>query len=152
MVKNPRGMLRDPSLAFYISAQFLGGALPIRSGIAKIISRSRIIRDLTLWPYVENPGDIDPEVLAAALSDNGGATVLKVLAHFRYIDYSGLMKDVSQPVDLVWGANDHLINGQDVECAKTCMNVERELQIPDCGHWPMIEKPSTLSEFILAWD
>jgi pimeloyl-ACP methyl ester carboxylesterase len=152
MAQNPRGVLRDPSLAFYVGAQFLGGALPIRGGMAKIISRSRIIRDLTLWPYVENPGDIDPELLAAALSDNGGVTVLKVLTHFRHINYSDLMKDVPHPVDLVWGANDHLINGQDVECAKTYMNVERELQIPGCGHWPMIEKPSTLSEFILAWD
>jgi pimeloyl-ACP methyl ester carboxylesterase len=150
IMKCPRGIWKDPSLGFYVGAQFIGGMLPIRGRVADVISRSRVIREMTLWPYVASPGNLDPRILAAALSDNGGITVLKVLAQSRSISYTGLMKGVSQPVDLVWGEKDHLISFQDVECARHYMQVERELKIPSCGHWPMIEAPTILSDFLLG--
>jgi pimeloyl-ACP methyl ester carboxylesterase len=149
IIRYPRSIWKDPSLGFYVGAQFIGGMLPIRHRIADIISRSRVIREITLWPYVANPGNLDPKILGAALSDNGGATAFKVLLQSRNINYIDLMKAVSQPVDLVWGEKDHLIDLQDVECARHCMQIERELKIPACGHWPMIEAPAILSDFLL---
>lgn len=149
LMKYPKNVWKLPSLSLYISAQFIGGVLPIRRRVADVITRFRIIRDMTLWPYVANPGNLDPKTLAAALSDNGGITVLKVLAQSRSVNYTDLMKSVPQPVDLVWGEKDHLINLRDVECARRYMHVERELKIPACGHWPMIEASSTLSGFLL---
>ena len=152
LIQDPKQAVKDPSLAVFVSAQFLGGMLPLRRRRASIISRTRIIRDLTMWPFVANPDSLNSDLLTAALADNSGRNVLKVLTEARSVRYEALMSAISQPVDLVWGAKDRLITRQDIQQARRHMNVKRELEIPDCGHWPMIEKPSTLIEFLLSFD
>lgn len=148
LIKFPQRVLEEPKLTLYVFAQFAGGLIPVNHWTAKIISSSRIVRDLTLWPYVAHPSRSNPHVLASALADNGGFAVIKALAEARRVDYVELMQAVTHTVDLAWGATDHLINRQDIQQASRFMNVDRKLQIPSCGHWPMIEQPDVLTTFI----
>jgi len=151
LLKSLADLPRDPVFDTYLAAQFIGGILPIGPTTARIIARTRIIRDLALWPFVANPDALDTDILADALSNNGGLAVLKSFTAARRIDYPGLLAAVAQPVDLVWGAEDHLIGPADVAQATSVLDVRRRLQIPSCGHWPMIEVPSVLTQFIQAW-
>ena len=152
LIQDPKRILTNPGLAVYVSAQFIGGLFPIRRPTANLISHTRVIRDITLWPYVANPDSVNPDVLAAALSDNGGWNVLRVLGESHSIKLEAMMSAVTQPVDLAWGAKDHLINYVDIQQARGHMRVHRALEISDCGHWPMVEKPSNLTEFLLSFD
>ena len=150
LIKFPQRVLQNPDLGLYVLAQFAGGVIPLTQRAAKIISYSPIARDLSLWPYIAYPRRIDPNVLATALAGNGGFAVIKALAEARRVDYIELMQAIPHPVDLAWGAADHLINREDVEQARQFMNVDRELEIQSCGHWPMIESPELLTAFIMT--
>lgn len=150
LIKFPQRVLEDPRLGLYVFAQFAGGIIPVNHRMAKIISSSGIIRDLTLWPYIAHPSRSNPDILVNALADNGGLAVIKALAEARRVDYVELMQAVTCPVDLAWGDADHLIDRQDVEQACRFMDVDRKLRIPSCGHWPMIEQPEVLTTFIMS--
>ena len=152
LIQHPLRIPFNPTLALYVSAQFVGGLLPINRSTANVVGRSRIMREITLWPFVANPGALDSALVSDALADNGGLAAMRVLARAPSIDYESLMRGVSQPVDLVWGARDHLMNENDVKVARVNMNVVRELAIADCGHWPMIEKPTELTNFLRLAD
>lgn len=150
LIKFPQRALEHPKLGLYVFAQFAGAIIPVNHWMAKVVSSSRIIRDLTLWPYIAHPGRSNPYILANALADNGGFIVIKALAEARRVDFVGLMRAVTYPVDLAWGEADQLIDRQDVDQACRFMNVDRELQIPSCAHWPMIEQPEVLTTFIIS--
>lgn len=151
LLRDPGKVIRDPLLDIYLAAQFLGGILPIGRPLAQAIARTRIIREFALWPYVAHPGTLNPGVLAAALANNGGFAVAQSLVEAHRVDYPGLLAAVSQCVDLVWGAEDHLISPRDVAEATLLLRIKRTLEIPSCGHWPMIERPSVLADFIQSW-
>lgn len=151
LLKRPQSVIQHPALGVYVAAQFAGGLLPLGDRGARIIGYTPIIRALTLWPYVSNPNDLNPKIAAEALAKNGGISVAKVLGEACRFDYVTLMQAISQPVDLVWGERDHLINQDDIRQARSLVTVERELEIADCGHWPMIERPTELIDFILSW-
>jgi pimeloyl-ACP methyl ester carboxylesterase len=150
LIQQPQRMLWEPKLALYVSAQFIGGVVPIRRPAADLIGRSKLIRRLTLWPYVAHPSTLNSNIVSDALADNGGLDVIRVLARASQIDYESLMKNVLQRVDLVWGQCDHLISQDDVQAARSHMHVDRELALANCGHWPMIEQPAELTRFLLA--
>lgn len=150
LIKSPQRVFKDPELSLYVFSQVIGGTVPIRPWTAKAISSSPIVRQLTLWPYIASPRETDPELLANALSDNGSLAVAKALSEARRLDHIELMRAVSRPVDLAWGAEDHLISHEDVEQARRFMAIDRELEIQSCGHWPMIERPEVLTAFILS--
>ena len=73
------------------------------------------------------------------------------MAAARHVDYEDLQRGATQPVDLVWGERDSLINAADIEYVADLVNVDRRLAIPRCGHWPMIEFPLVLAQFISSW-
>ena len=129
LIQDPKRAVNHPALAFYAGAQFIGGLFPIRRRAANILSHTRVIRDITMWPYVAHPDNLSASILAGALANNGGCNVLKVLAKARAIRYTALMSAVSQPVDLVWGAQDHLISREDIQQAREHMHVDRELKL-----------------------
>jgi pimeloyl-ACP methyl ester carboxylesterase len=53
-------------------------------------------------------------------------------------------------VDLIGGAEDRLIDAADIAQAHRLLRVARADTITGCGHWPWLEKPSELVEFILS--
>jgi pimeloyl-ACP methyl ester carboxylesterase len=151
ILRNPWSSLERPALTAAVAAQFLGGVVPVRRGFASLIAQNRYIRQATLWPFVAHPGTVDPKILEDALSHNGGSAVLRVLTLVRHeLPLEDLMRRVDVPVDLVWGDQDRLISVSDVERARGVMHVERAVALKNCGHWPMIEQPKSLSEFLLG--
>ena len=142
--------LAKPALSLNLGIQFAGGVIPLRRRTARIISSTRLGRRAAFWPFLFSPEDVDPQLLAIALSNNGGPAVFRTLCQARSVHLAELMIRVSQTVDLAWGANDRLIDYADIEEARRLLTVGRELSIKACGHWPMIETPMALSEFILA--
>ncbi|HEV2583725.1 MAG TPA: alpha/beta hydrolase [Ktedonobacteraceae bacterium] len=152
LIKNPRSILCQPALGAIVSTQFLAGTLPLKKNLTSIIGHSSLLRSLTLRPWVDEPGHLDPGIVTAALSNNGGLGSLRSLAAARQIEYEDLLRGVTQPVDLVWGERDNLINASDIEYVASLVNVDRRMAIPRCGHWPMIEYPIVLAQFISAWN
>ncbi len=150
VIQHPLRGLREPRLMFAVAAQFIGGLLPIRARVARVIGHSRLIRRLVLWPYVAAPARLDEETVSSALSHNGGWAVARALHEARRVDYPSLLTGHPVPVDLVWGAQDSLLGEVDVTQARTLMDVGDELRITGCGHWPMIEDPGVLVEFLLS--
>jgi pimeloyl-ACP methyl ester carboxylesterase len=150
IIQSPLRAVAEPELSCYILAQFAGGAVPLNRASVKLLMGSRLLRQMALWPYVARPGKIDIDLLACALAFNGGIGVVKALGAARRIDYVRLLRGVSCPVDLIWGAADRLIGPSDIDQARLELRVERILQLHDCGHWPMIEQPDSLIRFLAS--
>lgn len=151
VLRSPRQAVADPALTGYVLAQFAGGVVPLSGRALRLLTGSRLLRHATLWPYVARPGQTDPALLARALADNGSTGVAQALDAARHVDYTGLLRSVTCPVDLVWGAADHLIEQADIDQARAELPVERTLRLADCGHWPMIEQPAALARFIISF-
>jgi pimeloyl-ACP methyl ester carboxylesterase len=149
-IQSPIRALASPELSCYVLAQFVGGVVPLNWLSAHLLTGSRLLRQATLWPYLARPRRADPGLLACALADNGGSGVLKALTAARHINYPGLLRAVRCPVDLIWGAADHLIEQADIDEARLELRVERTMRLDDCGHWPMIEQPDALVRFLTS--
>jgi pimeloyl-ACP methyl ester carboxylesterase len=151
ILKEPARSLKNPGLTFTLAAQFLAGLVPLRKRGARLIASSKITRTLALWAFVARPARLDPEITATALSYTGGArTVIHALRQSRQVDILGLLDDVKIPIDIVRGEYDNMNTAADVDCARRHAYIQRELVIPGCRHWPPIEAPGKLIEFILA--
>ena len=150
VLQRPSQAMVTPALSLNLGFQFAGGVLPIQRRVAKLISATPLSRSATLWPFLYSPKDVDPKLLEIALSNNGGVAVVHTLCQARSVHLSDLMSDVSQTVDLVWGARDRLLRREDLIATRRLLTIDRELAIPACGHWPMIETPEILSKFILG--
>lgn len=151
MLRHPARALRAPALAATFAAQFLAGLVPLRPWSAGVIARSAVLRTLALGLFVAHPRRLDPVLLAAALSYTGGArTVLRALRQARGIDLPALLDAARVPVDLVRGDRDTMNTAADFAVVRQHADVRRELSIRDCRHWPLVEDPGALVEFILA--
>ncbi len=151
ILRKPARAVRSPVLAATMAAQFLAGIVPLRAGSARLIASSRILRTLALWPFVARPADLDPEITACALSYTGGvSTVVHAFRQSRQVDLLKLLDDVRIPIDIVRGEEDNMNTAADVAVARQHADVQRELVIKNCRHWPLIESPGTLTDFILA--
>lgn len=149
IVRHPWTAIGHPQLAAAVAAQFVGAAVHVRPRLAQLLECSTLVRMLTLWPYVAHPPRLLPGVLATALADNGGPQAVRALAEGRRTDFASLLSGVPCAVDLVWGGSDRLISSDDLKEAARLASVERMTEIDNCGHWPMLERPYELAEFIL---
>jgi pimeloyl-ACP methyl ester carboxylesterase len=151
IAQRPATAVRTPSLGLAVLAQFLSGVVHLPSPLRRLVAHSRPARRVALWPFVAHPGRLDPDRLDAALEGAGSLAVLRILLDAQMIDYPRIMSTIPQPVDLVWGAKDRLIDRADLDEMRRTANVVREHEIADCGHWPMIEKPAELTALIRIW-
>jgi pimeloyl-ACP methyl ester carboxylesterase len=151
MLHHPARAVRAPALAATLAAQFLGGLVPLRPWSARLIARSKLLRSLALGVFVAEPSRLDPDLTAEALSYTGGArTVLRALRQVRDIDLPGLLDAAGVPVDVVRGERDTMNTEADLAIVRRHADVRRELIIRHCRHWPLIEHPRALADFILA--
>jgi pimeloyl-ACP methyl ester carboxylesterase len=151
MLRHPARALRAPALAGTLAAQFLAGLVPLRPWSAGVIARSAVLRQLALGLFVARPRRLDPVLTEEALSYTGGArTVLRALRQSRGIDLPALLGAARVPVDLVRGERDTMNTAADFAVVRRHADVRRELTIRDCRHWPLIEEPQALIDFILA--
>ena len=150
LAQHPRRALSNPSLGFFVATQFLTGLFPIPHAVLQVIAASRIMRQLTLWPFVAHPAQLPPEHLVETLTGSGSLAVLRILVTAKKIDYLGILAAVPQPVELIAGAEDRIINSADIARVHQLVHVSREHTIPRCGHWPWLENPTELVDFIMA--
>lgn len=141
-------MISQPALGASVSLQLIGGIIPFKKTIAENVGRSALLRYIMLRPWVDDPGRIDSRLITAALINRLSLDVPRSAIAARHIDCEGLLRGVAQPVDLVWGEQDNLINARDIEYIASRLKIDRRLAIPACGHWPMLEYPQMLAEFI----
>lgn len=140
--------LHSRALSVAVVAQFVGGSIPFSPSRASLLARSEWSRRATLWPFVADPESLDASLVASALAGNAGRSVLATLLLAKAVSLQELAGSVSVPASLVWGNRDRLINEDDIAVARALFRPRRELCVEDCGHWPMIEKPHALAEFI----
>lgn len=150
-IQQPETVFRHPSFTINVSMYIAAGNLPLKKHLASIIRHSSTLRSIALKTWVGHPSEVDFNAVVAALSNDGGLGVAQTLKAARKVNYEELLRGVKQPVDLVWGAKDSLINEADVEYVSHILHVDRRLVIPDCGHLPMIESPFALAQFVSSW-
>ena len=76
--------------------------------------------------------------------------MLRALNAARRVQMKDLMMRVKQPaVDLLWGHEDRILTEGDIEAARKLLNVTQEKTTSCCGHWPMVEFPQIVSDYLL---
>jgi pimeloyl-ACP methyl ester carboxylesterase len=150
VTRRPSTAVRAPRLAFVVAIQFFVGTWRVPRPVANFLAHSYVARSVFLWPFVANPGHVDPDTLAAGIANTGGFAALRTLLVASETDYEGRLAAVQQPVDLIWGSRDRLISAEDIDRTRKLVHVGRTCRIDDCGHWPMIEKPRALLDFMLS--
>ena len=151
IVQNPLRGFRTPKVGVAVAAQFLAGMAPVPKFVQWLAVRSPLARRVGMWPFAAHPERLPAGELASILSTAGSLSVLRILLTARSINYVEALDSVPQPVGLVWGASDRLITRSDVLGMRQLMDVQRELEIADCGHWPMVEKFDDVLGFLTTW-
>ena len=142
-----RAALRDPALAVAVAAQFLGASLRFPPSMLRAGLRSRIVRRLSLWPYLADPANAEPELLIQALVHSGGKNPFRLAGVARGTRFDELLAMINVPVWLIYGREDRLIRRQDL-LIRSLVDVIEERVLEDVGHWPMLEKPGDLAAFL----
>jgi pimeloyl-ACP methyl ester carboxylesterase len=151
LLKKPYLAFRNPSLALHIATYLVESTIPLPVALARVVGHSRLLRTIAFEPYVADPKGVDPRLVSAATPHSGNLVSLQAMLQGHEIDYPALLRAVPQPVDLVVGDQDPLVNEADIQQAIGLVNARRTLRIINCGHWPMIEHPTLLTSFIRAW-
>jgi pimeloyl-ACP methyl ester carboxylesterase len=152
LAQHPAGFVTRPRLGLVVAIQFAAGVFPVPAGIVGLLAGSRVVRTVALWPFVARPARLRPDVLRDTLRGTGSLAVLRVLLTARRIDYHGIVSSIPQPVELVLGDRDRLINAEDRIRTRRMVRVTRESTIESCGHWPWVEHPERLAELLAAPD
>lgn len=150
IAQRPFLVLRYPRLGLVVLVQFLAGVAPVPRIMLNALASSALLRVVTLWPFVAKPASIPTEHLVESLTGSGSLAVLRILLTAGAIDYHGLLSAVKQPVALIIGDRDRLIDASDIARLRKIMNVTRVSVIPDCGHWPWLENPAQLAKRLTA--
>lgn len=150
LAQDPLRALSHPRLGLFVTTQFLAGIFPVPPVLLRALASSGVFRTLTLWPFVAHPTRLSTDRLVETLTGSGSLAVVRILFTAGGIDYIGILSSVRQPVDLISGDEDRIINGDDIAQAHRLLRVAREHTIEGCGHWPWLENPSELVDFITA--
>jgi pimeloyl-ACP methyl ester carboxylesterase len=150
IARNPRHALSNPRLGFIVAWNFIAGILPVPRVVLQTIASSVTLKKLALWGFVARPSEVPPDRLVELLANSGSLSVLHVLLHAKSIDHVALISEVTQPIDLIWGGKDRLINNDDILFVRRIAHIVGERVISGCGHWPWLEAPAELASFISA--
>lgn len=149
ILRNPRSAIRSPRLFFALCAQFAGGAIPFSDRTAKLVAGNRWSRQALLWPFVARPKLLNAGLAMQALSGNSGRSIGATLRVAQRTCLSTLSQGLHQRIALVWGDRDYLIDAEDIMYARRFLKHSSELCLPNTGHWPMLEEPHLLANFVL---
>jgi pimeloyl-ACP methyl ester carboxylesterase len=150
IVKRPHVGLRHPRVAITLAAQLVSAVFDSSSIVYSLVKSTPATRYLALLPFVANPSSISQQTWDTVFSDNAGVSLLQTLGEIRGLDFTELMLSVSAPVTLIWGARDSLITSDDISTTKSLMNVDTLRELPNCGHWPMLEMPETFVASVMS--
>jgi pimeloyl-ACP methyl ester carboxylesterase len=91
------------------------------------------------------------------LTSNGGKKVLPVITRYinqRYANYDrwiGALEKTGLPVHILWAENDPVAVVGMAHRLKTLIPHAVKTIIPECGHYPMIEKGQEWTNLLLQW-
>jgi pimeloyl-ACP methyl ester carboxylesterase len=154
MAERPFGALTNPRLAFALGLQFIESLVPIAEATKEALLRSRMVRVLLFSTFVARPARLNPDLVRAAVSHVNAlytARLGRVMLSSRRTRFENLMCAVRQPVALIWGADDPMMTGADVDRAEELLNVVLRTQLAECGHWPMLEQPDHVVGFLIRY-
>lgn len=145
----PTRVHRNARASTALAAQFIGGIIPMAYP-AKLLRSSGIFRRLALAPYAAHPDRLEPGLVYEALRYNAGTSVWATFLEARRTDIEALLTPPLSPVALITGEKDLLISADDHNRAGELLKANRTRLIPDCGHWPLLEQPHSVADFIDA--
>jgi pimeloyl-ACP methyl ester carboxylesterase len=149
VIRSPRKGLDHPRAALAVAALISGTAMPARAELTRATAMSPRMRRLLFWPVTHSPANLDGGLLREAFSASSGRGVLQAIASMRHLRDADLT-GAGQPFDVsvVWGRDDKLITEADLARVVTMLRCKAVEEIPDCGHWPMLEHPAVLTDII----
>jgi pimeloyl-ACP methyl ester carboxylesterase len=149
VIRSPKKAFGHPRAAFSVAALISGTMLPGRAELTRATAMSSVMRRLLFWPVAYAPERLDGRLLREAFSASGSRGTLRAIAALRRVRDIDLM-DVDHPFDvsIVWGRNDNLITKEDSARATRTLRCKAAEEIPECGHWPMLEHPTVLTAVI----
>lgn len=150
LLKTPIAALHHPSLAIGMILFSTGLLIPGRGSIARALARYRIARILLFSYLVAEPAELDPQLLRTAFSKTHNRGVWSVLRAIRHVDLAAIMKASHARTTVAWGAQDPLILESDTLTTRRLLGPDFMHRIPNCGHWPMLERPAEVLRILKA--
>jgi pimeloyl-ACP methyl ester carboxylesterase len=150
-IRSLRSALHEPAVSFNVLCQFVGGMVPVGVLGSRLLTSSRLAKRVALWPFVHDASAVSDDVLALLLKETGGLSVLRagVLAHRGAFD--DLFPVPSVPVRVVRGEHDRLVTTADVDETVQRYDAVDVVAVRACGHWPLLEKPDVLVDYITSF-
>ncbi|HTJ33482.1 MAG TPA: alpha/beta fold hydrolase [Dactylosporangium sp.] len=154
MAERPFGAVTNPRQAFALGLQFLESLIPIGEATKHALLRSKAVRVLLFSPFVARPAVLDPDRVLDAVSHVNAvytARLVRLMLSSRRTRFEDLMREVHQPAALIWGADDPMMTNTDAQHAEELLHVVLRRELPDCGHWPMLERPDDVVGFLIRY-
>jgi pimeloyl-ACP methyl ester carboxylesterase len=148
------GLIENPVVCSRFIAQVVTASLPIPRTFVDFVINSDLLRPLFFRGYVHDPGTVNVELLAEALSSAGSPrTLAAAMMGFRYQfeDIARAMNRRPERVLLISGTDDRLSSVEDARAFSAMVGAEELVLLPDTGHWPMVERPTTLNDILASW-
>ena len=101
-------------------------------------------------PYVPWPVK---GVLANQIYENAAFNryIFKALRDDRYVPLEPLLGDIRQPVLVIWGEYDRVLDVSSVDVMQPLLPHAKFIVMPNTGHLPMIERPTETAAYYLEF-
>ena len=92
-------------------------------------------------------------VLAKMTYENAAfnSYIFDALKDERYVPLEPLLGDIRQPVLIIWGEFDRVLDVSSIEVMKPLMPQAQVIVMPDTGHVPMLERPAATAAHYLKF-
>ncbi len=77
--------------------------------------------------------------------------IFKALRDERYVPLEPLLGDILQPVLIIWGEYDRVLDVSSIEVMEPLLPQAKVVVMPDTGHLPMIERPTETAAYCLEF-
>jgi pimeloyl-ACP methyl ester carboxylesterase len=77
--------------------------------------------------------------------------IFEALSDERYVPLEPLLGDIRQPVLIIWGEYDRVLDVSSVDVMKPLLPQAEVIVMPDTGHLPMLERPAETAAHYLAF-
>ena len=77
--------------------------------------------------------------------------VFEALKDERYVPLEPLLGDIEQPVLIIWGEFDRVLDVSSIDVMEPLLPQSRVIVMPDTGHLPMIERPAATAAHYLEF-
>lgn len=136
--------------------QLLGAGLPMPTLVSRAISRSAILREVALRPFVRDPHALPDDLLLSVLDSTGRLGVFyAALAAFSF-RYEPLLHSVTDndiTATLINGEHDDVSSTSDLKRLwQELGRTDDVIIVREAGHWLPVEQPQTLAHLVIeSW-